>query len=270
MSDLHIELKGVNKAFGNTQVLRDLNLRIPFGEITAIIGKSGEGKSVLLKHIIGLLKPDSGEVWVKGKNIWEIGRQERVELLSTFSYLFQGTALFDSMTVYENVSLPLTERTKVPLAEVKERVERVMELLDLPDIQHKYPSQLSGGMQKRVALARALVTRPETMLFDEPTTGLDPIRKVAVLNMINNYHNKLNFTGVIVSHAIPEILYICQKVAFLSEGRIVFQGTPQGILQSQEPAILEFFEGINNQCVGQVLPLWAEATSKAAALHRDL
>ena len=250
-----IQFKNVYKSFGQTKVLRGVNLDIFPGQIMVIIGKSGEGKSVLLKHIIGLMVPDEGEILIEGKNIWDIPRKERKAFLRKFGYLFQGTALFDSMTVFENISLPLTERTKLPAKEIEARVAKVTKLLDLHGIFDRYPSQLSGGMQKRVALARALVTDPETLLFDEPTTGLDPIRKQSVIQMVADYHQKLGFTGVLVSHAIPDILYIAQRVAFLDEGRVIFQGSPAELVKLDNPSVQEFFVGIDNQCAD---PVWRE------------
>ncbi len=248
-----IQFREVYKSFGATHVLRGIDLDIYPGEITVIIGKSGEGKSVLLKHVIGLLRPDSGQIMVEGRDLWRTGKKERKAILRKFGYLFQGTALFDSMTVYENVSLPLVERERLPEAEVRRRVQKVMELLDLHEVDAKYPSQLSGGMQKRVALARALVTGPEILLFDEPTTGQDPIRQAAVIKMIAAHHNQLGFTGVLVSHAIPDILYICQRVAFLDEGRIIYQGSPAGVAKAEHPVIREFFAGVGRHCLD---PLW--------------
>jgi len=255
MTEPLIHLKDLTKGFGGPPVLKSLNLEVFEGEITVVIGKSGEGKSVLLKHIVGLLMPDDGQVLIKGKDIWSLGRVERMELLSKFSYLFQGTALFDSMTVLENVSLPLIEKRIMRPKPALEQAHKVMRLLDLPEVDHKYPSQLSGGMQKRVALARALVTQPQVLLFDEPTTGLDPVRKMAVLNMVADYHHKLGFTGVLVSHAIPEILYICQRVAFLSGGKIVFQGGPADLVKVSDPEIQAFFAGVDQQCAD---PVWRE------------
>jgi phospholipid/cholesterol/gamma-HCH transport system ATP-binding protein len=241
MTEPIIKLKSVCKSFGSNQVLNQVNLDILPNQITVILGKSGVGKSVLLKHIVGLLKPDSGEVSIEGKELWHMNQSQRKAMLDKISYLFQGTALFDSMTVYENISLPLAERTRMKTAEINEKVHKVSKLLDLYDVDDKYPSQLSGGMRKRVALARALVTQPEILLFDEPTTGLDPVRVVSVLKMIHDYHTKLGFTGVLVSHAIPEILYITQRVAFLHQGCIIFQGSVEQLLEETNPPIREFF-----------------------------
>ena len=249
MSEPIIQLKKVNKSFGDNRVLKEVDLDIYPNQITVILGKSGVGKSVLLKHMVGLLKPDSGEVFIEGRELWHMNRSQRKAMLDKISYLFQGTALFDSMNVFDNISLPLTERTRLKPAEIAERVRRVCEILDLEDIDGKYPSQLSGGMQKRVALARALVTKPEILLFDEPTTGLDPVRVVSVLKMIHEYHTKLGFTGVLVSHAIPEILYVTQRVAFIHEGSIIFQGTVQELVTSTNPNVREFFATRDTACM---------------------
>ena len=239
----YIELKNVHKRFGDFRVLQNANLTINKGQVTTIVGKSGVGKSVLLKHMIGLLEPDDGEILFLGRSLKEMNRREKKELKRKFSYMFQGTALFDSMTVYQNIALPLREGSSLPDKDIRERVHQRMEQLELKDIDAKYPSQLSGGMQKRVALARALVTDPEIVLFDEPTTGLDPIRKNAVHSMIADYQKRFGFTGVIVSHAIPDVFFISQQVAFLDSGQIVFQGSPEEIKKSENPIIIEFIRG---------------------------
>ena len=235
-----IEFQSVTKAFGDNVVLDGVDLTILRGEVTAVIGKSGEGKSVLLKHIIGLMRPDSGQILFQGRPITAYSKTERRELKRKFSYMFQGTALFDSMTIWENIALPLKETLRLPVAEIQTRVRDKMAQLDLDGIDAQYPSQLSGGMQKRVALARALVTEPEIVLFDEPTTGLDPIRKHAVHQMISDYQRRFGFTAVVVSHDIPGIFHIAQRVAMLDEGRICFQGTPAALQQSALPAISAF------------------------------
>jgi phospholipid/cholesterol/gamma-HCH transport system ATP-binding protein len=238
--NLFIEFKDVSKRFGANEVLRSVNLKIYRGEVTTIIGKSGVGKSVLLKHIIGLMEPDSGEVHFQGQPLNQFKRKERRALRSKLSYMFQGTALFDSMTVYENIALPLKESTDLKEREVHEKVAQRMDQLELRGMDGKYPAELSGGMKKRVALARALVTDPDIVLFDEPTTGLDPIRQNAVFNMISGYQKRFGFTGVLVSHAIPAVFFISQRVAFLNEGQIIFEGSPDAIQQEETPVIREF------------------------------
>ena len=197
-----IEFKDVSKKLGNIAVLDRVDLHINKGEIFTLIGKSGVGKSVLLKHIIGLMEPDSGQILYNGKLLSKMTREERKALKQNFSYMFQSTALFDSMTIFENIALPLKEKNRFSEEEVNRRVLDKMRQLELDGIDQKYPSQLSGGMKKRVALARALITDPEIVIFDEPTTGLDPIRKNAVHSMISDYQQKFGFTAILVSHEI--------------------------------------------------------------------
>jgi phospholipid/cholesterol/gamma-HCH transport system ATP-binding protein len=244
MREPYIQFKNICKKFGENQVLNGADLSIYKGEITTIIGKSGVGKSVLLKHIIGLIEQDSGSILFEGRPVSDMKKPERKIFKRKCSYMFQGTALFDSLTVYENIALPLTETTPLLNSEINRRVRDKMDQLDLREIDDKYPSQLSGGMKKRVALARALVTDPEIILFDEPTTGLDPIRKKAVHDMISDYQQKFGFTGIVVSHDIPDIFHISQRVAMLDEGRILFEGTPEQLALVSDPAVKEFIQGL--------------------------
>jgi len=244
MNQALIQFDNVYKRFGANQVLNGVNLSIYHGEITTIIGMSGMGKSVLLKHIIGLLKPDSGRILYEGRPLYEMKKTDIDKLKAKFSYVFQDTALFDSMSVYENIALPLKEATSLPKGEIRTRVQDKMKLFDLEGIDQKYPSQLSGGMKKRVALARALVTEPEIVLFDEPTTGLDPIRKSAVHSMISDYQRRLGFTGVVISHDIPDIFYISQRVAMLDEGKIRFEGSPEEIQHVSDEIVQQFIQGL--------------------------
>ncbi len=243
MTDPFIRFENVSKSYGDNHVLRGLNLSIHKGQITAIVGKSGEGKSVLLKHIIGLIEKDSGEIFFEGRPVSLMKKSEKKAMKKKFSYMFQETALFDSMTVFQNIALPLKEKTKMPKNEIRDRVLSKMAQLDLEGIERDYPSQISGGMKKRVALARALVTDPEIILFDEPTTGLDPIRKNAVHSMISDYQKRFGFTGVVVSHEIPDIFFISQRIAMLDEGQIIFEGSSQEIRRSDNPVIMEFIRG---------------------------
>ena len=241
-----IQLQDVVKTLGVNRVLDGLNLSIHRGEITAIIGKSGSGKSVLLKHIIGLLEPDGGAILFEGRTYSSRSAPEKRALKQKFSYVFQDTALFDFLTVFENVALPLMERRGADPAEIERRVRDKLNQLDLFDVDRKYPSQLSGGMKKRVALARALVTEPEIVLFDEPTTGLDPIRKNAVHSMISDYQRRFGFTGVVVSHEIPDIFFIAQRVAMIDGGRIRFEGTPDEIQRASDREVRNFIEGLES------------------------
>lgn len=242
-----IQLKNVSKKFGQQIILKDANLSIYQGEVTTIIGKSGEGKSVLLKHIIGLLQPDSGHVLFKGRLLAEMSKGERKSLKKKFSYMFQNNALFDSMTVFENIALPLKEGNTLSETDIPNLVRDKMHQLDLHGIDDKYPSQLSGGMKKRVAMVRALITDPEIVLFDEPTTGLDPIRKNAVHSMISDYQKRFGFTALLVSHEIPDIFYISQHIVMLQDGRVLFEGSPDEVQQTSEKEVLEFIRGLESR-----------------------
>ena len=245
--DYLIELRNVSKRFGQQVVLDDVSLTINRGEITTIIGMSGVGKSVLLKHIIGLITPDSGEIFFQGRNISKLSRREKSEVKRKFSYMFQGTALFDSMTVYENIALPLKENNHLSENVLERMVMGKMDQLDIRSMANKYPSELSGGMRKRVALARALVTEPEIVLFDEPTTGLDPIRRNAVHSMISDYQQKLGFTGIVVSHEIPEIFYISQKLIMLHEAGVIYQGSVDDLGDTPDPVVSQFISGLETR-----------------------
>jgi phospholipid/cholesterol/gamma-HCH transport system ATP-binding protein len=222
-----IEFKNITKRFGSQIVLNNVNLQIYEGQVTTIIGLSGSGKSVLLKHIIGLLKPDEGTILFRGRPLSEMSRSEIASSLLQISYMFQGNALFDSLTVYDNIALPLRETTNLKKAEIDRRVMARIEQTELNEAAHKFPSELSGGMQKRAALARALITDPRIVLFDEPTTGQDPVRKNAILSMIAQYQKKFNFTAIMVSHEIPDVYFISNRILALYDKTIVFQGTPE-------------------------------------------
>lgn len=238
-----ITLRNVHKSFGSQKVLSGLDLDIPDGKITAIIGPSGEGKSVLLKHLIGLLQPDSGAVEVDGESIVDLRRSELNRIREKFGMLFQNVALFDSMSVFENVAFPLEEKTSLSKEEIRIRVLSALEDVGLKNIENKYPDELSGGMKKRVGLARAVVLNPKIILFDEPTTGLDPIIKRAIHQLIKDTHAKFGFTAVIVTHEIPDIFDVAQNVAMLFRGKILQHGTPDEIINSTDPAIRQFISG---------------------------
>lgn len=238
-----ISLRNVHKSFGSQKVLNGLDLDIPEGKITAIIGPSGEGKSVLLKHLIGLLQPDSGTVEVDGESIVGIRRSELNRIREKFGMLFQNVALFDSMTVFENVAFPLEEKTVLAKADIRSKVLSALEDVGLKNIENKFPDELSGGMKKRVGLARAVVLNPRIILFDEPTTGLDPIIKRATHQLIKDTHAKFGFTAVIVSHEIPDIFDVAHHVAMLFRGRILQYGTADDIINSTDPAIRQFISG---------------------------
>jgi phospholipid/cholesterol/gamma-HCH transport system ATP-binding protein len=241
-----IEFKNVTKRFGKRTILDRVNLRIREGQVTTIIGKSGEGKSVLLKHIIGLLRPEEGSVLYRGKPIENMKRREWNAYLGQISYMFQNNALFDSKTVYENVAMPLRKYTELSKRQVREKVMARIEQTELREVAHKYPSELSGGMQKRTALARALVTDPKIVLFDELTTGQDPIRRNMILGMIAEYKKKFGFTAVLISHDIPDVFFISNRILALYRKKIVFQGTPEAFEDFDHPFYDEIVTSIEN------------------------
>ncbi len=235
-----IKLVGVEKTLGGQPVLRGVDLTIPAGKLTTIIGGSGEGKSVLLKHVIGLMQPDRGEVWVDGIEISRLKGKALNDVRKKFAMLFQGAALFDSLTVFENVAFPLREKLRLAEAEVVRRVEEKLEQVGLSGMGHKFPAELSGGMKKRVGLARALVMEPEIILFDEPTTGLDPLMANTIHDLIVAMHRTFGFTAVMVSHEIPEIFSISDWVAMLKDGKIVAMAPSADFQKTTDPAIREF------------------------------
>ena len=248
-----IEFKDVTKSFGSRTVLDHVNLQIYEGQVTTIIGLSGSGKSVLLKHIIGLLQPDEGTILFKGTPLATMKKKERDASLSQISYMFQDNALFDSMTIHENIALPLREKTNLKKAEIDLRVTARIEQSELGDAANKYPSELSGGMQKRAALARALVTDPKIVLFDEPTSGQDPVRKNAILSMIAQYQRKFGFTAILVSHEIPDVYFISNRILALYDRAIVFQGTPEELENFDHPfkdEVIHSLEGLQDELTG--------------------
>ncbi|MGD8781182.1 MAG: ABC transporter ATP-binding protein [Ignavibacteria bacterium] len=238
-----INIIDVHKTFGSNKVLKGVNLEIKEGKTLAIIGKSGCGKSVLLKHIVRLLLPDKGKVIVEGKDISELNTKELYSLRTRFGFLFQGAALFDSMTVEENVSLPLVEnKTSLSLKEINAKVEEKLELVDLPGIQKLKPAELSGGMKKRVSLARSLITEPDYILYDEPTTGLDPVMSDSIDNLINSLNEQLNVTSIVVTHDMFSVQNVADKVAMMHDGRIYFEGTVNEIINSNDEVIKNFIK----------------------------
>jgi len=238
-----IQVQGLHKRFGSQAVLRGLNLDIATGEIMVVIGRSGGGKSVLLKHLIGLLRPDAGTVAVDGTEITRLRGGELDRVRERYGVVFQGGALFDSMSVSDNVAFPLREKTRLGHAEIRGRVDEKLEQVGLGGMGHKNPAEISGGMRKRVAIARALVTEPEIVFFDEPTTGLDPILVNTIHHLIMELHRKFRFTAVMVSHEIPEIFEIADRVAVLHDGAIVEVGAPEAVRASANPIVQQFIRG---------------------------
>jgi len=238
-----IEIRNLHKSFNGQEVLRGVSLRIERGEILALIGMSGFGKSVLLKHIIGLMRPDRGQVLIEQQDIFQLKGKSLERMRTRFGFLFQGGALFDSLTVFENVAFPLREKSSLRETEMREKVLSVLEQVGMAGAEHKFPGELSGGMKKRVALARALIMGPEIMLFDEPTTGLDPITTNLIHRLIHCSYERLKFTGIIVTHEIPKIFEIVHRVALLNQGTIVEVGTPAEIQASTHPVVAQFIAG---------------------------
>jgi phospholipid/cholesterol/gamma-HCH transport system ATP-binding protein len=239
-----ITFKGVTKTFGKHNVLDGIDLHIPRGKITIIVGKSGEGKSVTIKHIMGLLKPDAGRIIVDGEDITDLNQNALRSYRTKFGMLFQHAALFDSMTVGQNVAFPLREHSKLSGVDILQRTEMVLREVGLPDMQHKYPAELSTGEKKRVGLARAIVNNPKVVLYDEPTTGMDPL----ISEMIDELIVKVNkssqdLTSVVISHDLKAALDIADHVIMLYKGRVEQAGTPEDFRRSKSPIIRQFFAG---------------------------
>jgi phospholipid/cholesterol/gamma-HCH transport system ATP-binding protein len=235
-----IEIRGLHKSFGALKVLQGVDLQIPKGKTTVILGRSGVGKSILLKHIIGLIRPDRGKIWIDGVDITLLGDTELNELRKKFGMLFQEAALFDSMNVGGNVGFPLREHTKLSEKDIREIVAQRLEQVGLPGLEAKMPAQLSGGMKRRVGLARALALDPEIVLFDEPTTGLDPPMAEAIEDLIMETQQQLGETFVVITHNINVAFHIAHKIAMLHEGRIVAEGSPRVFRRSTNPVVQAF------------------------------
>jgi phospholipid/cholesterol/gamma-HCH transport system ATP-binding protein len=239
-----IQFEGITKSFGTRTVLDDLNLHIPAGKITFIVGKSGEGKSVTIKHIMGLLKPDTGRIIVDGEEITHFDHEQLRLYRTKFGMLFQHAALFDSLTVGENVIFPLKEHTKMSKIDMLERVEAVLTQVGLPNIQHKFPTELSTGEKKRVGLARALVAKPKIVLYDEPTTGMDPLVSEMIDELIVQVNSEVKgITSVVISHDLKAALATAEYLVFLYKGRIALAGSPADFKTSQDPVVRQFFSG---------------------------
>jgi phospholipid/cholesterol/gamma-HCH transport system ATP-binding protein len=239
-----IKIIDLHRSFSGHQVLNGVNLTVPTGKITVVIGKSGAGKSVLLKHVAGLLQPDQGRILIDELDLTRARGRELQALKKRFGVLFQGGALFDSLTVLENVAFPLREKTRLAEEEILARARRRLAQVNLPhEVEDKYPDEVSGGMKKRVALARALVQEPEILLFDEPVTGLDPPMTNTVFHLITKTHQESGYTGMVVSHDIPAVFDIADYVAMLHQGSIVAWGTPAEVQANPDPVIQGFLRG---------------------------
>jgi len=238
-----IEIKNLYKSFGAKSVLSGTTLTIAKGESLAIIGQSGCGKSVLLKHIIGLLKPNAGEVIVEGENIWRLSLERLYEIRQKFGILFQGAALFDSMNVSENISLGLREHTLMSDTEIAARVKDCLAMVGLSGSEDLKPSELSGGMKKRVGLARAIAMKPSYVLYDEPTTGLDPITADTINELIIRLNERLHVTTVVVTHDMVSTYKVADRIVMLHDGKIIYSGTPSEIRETDNPVVRQFIEG---------------------------
>lgn len=239
-----IEIKNLKKSFGSNEVLRGVNLNIEQGKTTVIIGASGCGKSVLLKHIVALLKPDEGSILIDGEDITKMNEKEIYRIRTKFGFLFQGAALFDSMTVGENVGVALRENTLTSKQDIDKIVSEKLGLVNLPGKENLMPSELSGGMKKRVGLARALATNPQYILYDEPTTGLDPITSETIDELMESVaeNKQLQVTSIIVTHDIFTVYEIADVVAMMYEGVVHFEGTPDELRATSDPIVREFLE----------------------------
>lgn len=240
---IYYDLQNIKKSFGSKEVLKGIDLKIRKGENLVILGGSGTGKSVLLKTLIGLHTADSGKVLFEGQDITHLNEKEFYPIRKRVSYLFQGGALFDSMNVYQNLAYPLREHTDMTHRQILPLVRETLKMVELEKIEDLYPSDLSGGMMKRVALARAVINRPELVLYDEPTTGLDPLTTRTVNRLIRKLQNELEFTSVVVTHDMSTAQYVADRLVFLESGNLVFEGSLAEAAQSEHPVLRAYLEG---------------------------
>ena len=238
-----ILIEGLYKRFGSQPVLRGVDLQVAPGEMMVVIGRSGGGKSVLLRHLLGLVRPDAGSVLIDGQDVTALHGRALDRVRERFGVVFQGGALFDSLSVLDNVLFPIKEKSRLPLDTLLPRALEALAQVGLSDMGHKYPAEISGGMRKRVAIARAMVTEPQVVFLDEPTTGLDPILVNTIHHLVVELQRKFNFTAVMVSHEIPEIFHVAHRVAVLHDGRIHAVGTPADIQGTDDPIVRQFIHG---------------------------
>lgn len=239
-----IVIRNVHKRFrgGKDHVLRGVSIDFPEGKLTYILGPSGTGKSVLIKHVLGLLHPDSGDIIIHGRDLKKLSGRALVDHRAEFGMLFQNSALFDDLTVFENVAFPLREHTKLSEAQIGNEVKTTLSTLGMTSGYDKFPNEISGGMRKRVGLARAIVRKPRILLYDEPTTGLDPVTRRTVDELIAQIKRDLHLTSIVVSHDIPSALALADQIAFIHSGTIAFFGTPHEFAESSDPVIRDFLE----------------------------
>ena len=242
-----IQAEDVHKSFNGLKVLQGADLEVEDGEALALIGTSGEGKTVFLKHLAGFYHPDSGRILIDGQDLCRARGKELESLRERFGFLFQGGALFQSMTIYDNVAFPLREKTDLTDEEIDDRVMNQLELVDLHGAARKYPAEVSGGMAKRAALARSLVESPDIMFFDEPTTGLDPIIAHSIHDLIASVRERLGLTAIIVTHEIPAIFSVVDRVAMLHDGVVRFVGTPEELFMTEDEVVDNFIRGSMTQ-----------------------
>lgn len=242
-SDVFIELRGVKKRFGSQEVLKGVNLTLRHGETLCIIGPSGEGKTVIMKHIIGLIQPDEGDVYVAGIRVNGLKEREMAPIRQKVSMLFQGAALFDNLTVEENVAFPLWEHGVRDRKEISRRVLEALEAVDLDEHRHKYPTSLSGGMRKRTGIARAIIDHSECILYDEPNSGLDPVGSDVIDQMILRMQRRFGVTSIIVTHDMKSVFKIADRVAMLYRGEIRFLGTPAELRETKDEIVQNFVNG---------------------------
>ena len=238
-----IKLVDVHKSFGDLKILDGFTLDVAEGETMVIIGYSGTGKSVAIKHIVGLLEPDSGTVWVDGLEVPELSREELYALRSKIGYVFQFAALFDSLSIGDNVAMGLKKEGKLSPAEISARVTEALELVDLPGIEEKFPAELSGGMRKRVGIARAIARRPKYLLYDEPTTGLDPVTSAVIDELMIRLREKLGVTSIVITHDMHSAYKVGSRIAMLYEGKVRQVGTVDEIRHTKDPIVCQFIEG---------------------------
>ena len=238
-----IRLVDVHKAFGPKRVLEGFTLEVMEGETMVIIGYSGTGKSVAIKHIVGLLEPDDGEVWVDGLEVPSLRRKELYELRARIGYVFQFAALFDSLTIGENVAMGLRKQQKLSEADIQSRVSEALELVDLPSVESRFPAELSGGMRKRVGIARAIALRPKYILYDEPTTGLDPVTSAVIDQLMVRMRERLGVTSVVITHDMRSAYTVGSRIAMLYQGRVRQVGTVEEIRNTHDPVVRQFIEG---------------------------